>query len=92
MNDVKLAFWQLMKNPGFTTMAAFTLALGIGANTVVFSILNEVHIRPLPLPIRRYDTSCCRVIVFANSDGRIHIDALNPMRDEASTMMLHAVR
>src|SRR5262245_7831958 len=50
MNDLKFAFRQLLKNPGFTAVAVLTLALGIGANTTIFTVAYGVLLKPLPLP------------------------------------------
>src|SRR5881296_1477572 len=47
MNDLKFAIRQLLKNPGFTVIAVMVLALGIGANTTIFSIINSILIKPL---------------------------------------------
>jgi putative ABC transport system permease protein len=63
LKDLQFALRQVIKNPAFSAVAVATLALGIGANTAIFSIVNAVLLRPLPYP------NADRIMVLNESSG-----------------------
>jgi predicted permease len=67
IRDVRFSTRLLMRSPGFTTIALLTLALGVGANTAVFSLINALLLRPLPVPESE------RLVVLNYEDNGSHL-------------------
>ena len=77
LQDIRFGLRQLHKNLGFTSVAAFTLALGIGANTAIFSLVSGIVLRPLPYP---------RPAELVSVTGTYPKGVFAAMRDQAHTM------
>ncbi|MGA7350382.1 MAG: hypothetical protein WBX06_04445, partial [Acidobacteriaceae bacterium] len=95
LRDLKIAYRHLSKSPGFSLTAVFTLALGIGATTAIFSIVEGVLLRPLPFPhpaqlVVLSDTIQGAEINGQNEAGVTGPDIVNYTRDTHSFSALGA--
>ena len=90
LDDVKLAVRQLRKSPGFAVTAVLTLALGIGANAIVFSVLNALLLRPLNVPDSQSLYMLQRLVGTGISPSQAYPDYLD-LRDRNHTFANLAV-
>jgi predicted permease len=75
LQDLRYALKQLLKNPGFSVVVVLTLALSIGANTAIFSVVDALLLRPLPYPEpQRLGSMMQRISGPSNESYRVNID------------------
>src|SRR5215211_1257666 len=79
MNDLRFAFRQLLKNPGFTTVAVLTLALGMGANVSFFYLFTSAALRPLP------GVKAPAEVVYASEPNRVDYSRYEFFRDHSTS-------
>ena len=84
MQDIRYGARMLMRNPGFMIVAVITLALGIGANTAIFSMVDGILLRPLPVK----DPAEITVIAFQRQKGNVQtqfsVAAYRDIRSQSS--------
>src|SRR5262245_60643578 len=84
--DLRYSFRGLRKSPGFTAVAILSLALGIGANTTIFSVLNAVLLRLLPVPAPE------QLMLLSTSNQSFSYPVYRHLRDHTQSLQLIAFR
>jgi putative ABC transport system permease protein len=92
MNDLRFAIRQLFKSSGFAAIAILTLALGIGLNTSMFSLMNELLLRPVPYPDKDHLVRVARTTPQEPQAAHCAADVLAIQREAADFVQLGAYR
>jgi putative ABC transport system permease protein len=82
LQDLRYGLRMLWKNPGFTAVAVLTLALGIGANTAIFTVVNSVVLRPLALPHPERVVELWEAVERSDWSGSISYPNLRDWQDQ----------
>src|SRR5690348_5800414 len=92
MQDIRYAVRMLLNSPGFAAIAILTLALGIGANTALFSVVNGVLLNPLPYPHPNQVVTVASTIGKVGENSISYPDYLDWVRDNDSFSSLAAYK
>jgi len=84
LQDIRYGLRMLRKSPGFTAIAVFTLALGIGANTTIFSMVNSFLLRPLPVPDPGQITALSQVEKDGSNNSAFSIAEYRDVRNQTA--------
>jgi putative ABC transport system permease protein len=91
LQDLRYTLRQLRKSPGFTAIAVLTLALGIGANTAIFSVINSALLKPLPYPHAEQLVDVMETLPDGGPNGSISGGAFKDWRDHSTKFAQLAV-
>jgi predicted permease len=91
MQDLRFAVRQLAKSPGFTAVAVLTLALGIGGNTAIFSVINSALLQPLPYPQAEQLMYVMETLPDGHPNGSVSGGAFKDWREHSSEFARLAV-
>ena len=91
LQDIRYSLRQWRKSPGFTAIAVVTLALGIGANTAIFSVINSALLKPLPYPHAEQLVDVMETLPDGRPNGTLSGGAFKDWRDHSTKFAQLAV-
>jgi hypothetical protein len=93
--DVRLAVRDLIRAPGFTVLVVLSLALGIGANVVIFSVIDGILLRPVAVPhsddLVTFDTAASRATKFGDTSYQDYLDVARQSKDMLELLVYRRV-